>query len=182
MGNIMKKSAARKGVIRDVLLLVITLNVAIILLSIFPDKQDVVFTASWEFFVKMIWILPAVMILMGLFMVWVPKNVVIKYIGKTSGIKGIFLSLLFGMLPTGPLYAAFPVAAGLVKKGARISNIVIFLNAWACIKLPQEMVELQFLGLKFMTLRLILTIIFTIIMAMSIERLIEWSSNKNNMS
>jgi len=70
---------------------------------------------------------------------------------------------------------AFPVAAVLIKKGAKISNIIIFLSAWACIKIPQEMVELKFLGLKFMALRLILTIIFVVIMGLSIEKIIKWT-------
>jgi uncharacterized membrane protein YraQ (UPF0718 family) len=178
----MKKNTTAKGTIRDVILLGITLSIAIILLSIFPDRRDIVFTSSWEFFVEMIWILPAVMILMGLFMVWVSKDMVVKYLGKTSGIKGFFLALLFGALPTGPLYVAFPMAAALIKKGARISNIIVFLSAWACIKIPQEMVELQFLGPKFMALRLVLIIIFAAIMAISIERLIEWSNSKGDMS
>jgi len=178
----MKKNTTAKGMIRDVILLGIILSIATILLSIFPDRRDIVFTASWEFFVEMIWILPAVMILMGLFMVWVSKDMVVKYLGRTSGIKGFFLALLFGALPTGPLYVAFPMAAALMKKGACISNIIVFLSAWACIKIPQEMVELQFLGLKFMALRLILIIIFVAIMAISIERLIEWSNRKSEMS
>ncbi len=165
----------RKAMIRDVIFLVITLIVTVILLSVFPHKRKRAIVASWKFFVEMIWILPAVMVLMGLFEVWVSKEIVVKYLGKSSRIKGVFLAILFGALPTGPLYAAFPMAAALIKKGASISNIIIFLSAWACIKIPQEMVELQFLGLKFMMIRLILTIIFVIIMGVSIERVIEWT-------
>jgi uncharacterized membrane protein YraQ (UPF0718 family) len=90
------------------------------------------------------------------------------------------------MLPTGPLYVAFPVASSLIKKGARVSNIIIFLSAWACIKLPQELVELEFLGFNFMITRLILTIIFVIIMGLSIEFIIHRknisSEEKNNNS
>ena len=108
----------------------------------------------------------------------VSKEIVIKHLGKASGIKGIFLAIILGALPTGPLYIAFPMASILLKKGARISNIVIFLSSWACIKMPQEMVELQFLGLRFMLLRLFLTIIFIIIMAIFIEKVIEWSENE----
>ncbi len=37
-------------------------------------------------------------------------------------------------------------------------NVVVFLSAWACIKIPQEMVEIQFMGLKFAGVRLALTI------------------------
>jgi len=100
---------------------------------------------------------------------------VVKYLGKASGIKGVILAIILGALPTGPLYIAFPMAAALLKKGAKISNIIVFLSAWACIKIPQEMVELQFLGPQFMLLRLSLTIIFVIIMAVSIEKMIEWT-------
>ena len=169
------KEKQRKGMIRDIIILGIAIVIAIILISLFPDKREVITASSWEFFIEMIWILPAVMVLMGLFAVWVSKETVVKYLGKTSGIKGIFLAILFGALPTGPLYVAFPVAAVLIKKGAKISNIIIFLSAWACIKIPQEMVELKFLGLEFMVLRLILTIIFVVIMGLSIEKIIEWT-------
>jgi len=166
-----------KGMRRDVIFLGIALLIAVILLSVFPGRRDAVTTTSWEFFLEMIWILPAVMVLMGLFAVWVSKETVMKYLGKTSGIRGIALAILFGALPTGPLYVAFPMAAALLKKGARISNIIIFISAWACIKIPQEIVELQFLGLKFMALRLILTLVFVTIMGLFIEWLIERSCN-----
>jgi len=169
------KEKQRKGMIRDIIILGIVIVIAIVLISLFPDKREVITASSWEFFIEMIWILPAVMVLMGLFAVWVSKETVVKYLGKTSGIKGIFLAIFFGALPTGPLYVAFPVAAVLIKKGAKISNIIIFLSAWACIKIPQEMVELKFLGLEFMVLRLILTIIFVVIMGLSIEKIIEWT-------
>ena len=153
------KEKQKKGMMRDLIFLGILLIIAVILLSIFPDRKEVVASTSWNFFIEMILILPAVMIILGLFAVWVPKESVVKYLGKTSGIKGIFLSIVIGALPTGPLYVAFPMAATLIKKGARISNIIVFLSSWACIKIPQEMVELQFLGVKFMLLRLFLTII-----------------------
>ncbi|HHF09506.1 MAG TPA: hypothetical protein ENL32_00230 [Methanomicrobia archaeon] len=172
------KEKQKKVILRDWGLVSITLIIMITLLSVFPEKQEVVITTSWKFFIEMIWILPAVMVLMGLFAVWVSKETIVKYLGKTSGIKGIFLAIFLGALPTGPLYVAFPIAAGLIKKGARISNILIFLSAWACIKIPQEMVELQFLGAKFMALRLVLTIVFVIIMGVFIEQVIEWSDKK----
>lgn len=164
----------KKSMLYDWALLCSILIISAILLSIFPDRKRTVIGASSNFFIEMILILPAVMVMLGLFEVWVPKNIVVKYIGKASGMKGIFLSLILGALPTGPLYIAFPMAAALIRKGAKISNIVIFLSAWACIKIPQEMVELQFLGLHFMLSRLILTVAFVIIMGLLIEMVMKW--------
>ena len=57
-----------------------------------------------------------------------------------------------------------------MKKGARTANVVVFLSAWACIKLPQELVELRFLGFKFMALRLGLTIVLVLFMGLFIEK------------
>jgi uncharacterized membrane protein YraQ (UPF0718 family) len=169
MNNKAKKQGA--GVKKDVVLLGVILTIAVILLSVFPEKQGAVSASIWEFFIEMILILPAVMILMGLFRVFIPEDMVVKYLSNTAGIKAIFIGIALGTLPTGPLYVAFPIASALLKKGARISCIIAFLSAWACIKIPQEMMELQFLGLKFMVVRLILTITFVVIMGLLIERL-----------
>lgn len=176
--RIPEKKRARKGIIKGYILFALTLIAAAIILWIFPDRVSAATTTTWNYFLEMIMILPAVMVIMGLFSVFVSKELVVKYLGKTSGIKGILLAVFFGALPTGPLYVAFPLAAALRSKGASISNIVIFLSAWACIKIPQELVELQFLGIKFMAARLVLTIIFVAIMGLFIEKVIEWSDNK----
>ncbi len=166
----------KKNVFRDFMILLAVSFAVGLLIFFFPEKQARLIHTSWNFLQEMLMILPAVMILMGLFSVFVPKEEIVKHLGKTSGVKGIALALFFGALPTGPLYVAFPLAAMLIKKGARISNIIIFLSAWACIKIPQELMELQFMGLKFMLTRLSLTIVFVILMGLLTERLNEWGS------
>ena len=98
--------------LRSLIFLGITIILTIILLLLFPEKQDAAAEASMELLVEMIKILPAVMLLMGFFTVWVPREMVVKYLGKASGVRGILLSILLGALPTGPLYVAFPLASG----------------------------------------------------------------------
>ena len=174
-----KPGNKKNGLLRDTIFLIAIIFLTIILLFIYPQKTEPVLSISWDYFLEMILILPAVMVIMGLFSVWVSDETIIKYLGKSSGFKGILIALFLGMLPTGPLYVAFPIAASLIKKGARVSNIIIFLSAWACIKLPQELVELEFLGYKFMIIRLILTIIFVILMGLSIEFILKRKDNKH---
>ncbi len=177
-----KQAKQKKKMIRDWIFLSITIVIVVVLLFIFPKKIGPVTSTAQEYFIKMIIIFPAVMVLMGLFAVFISDKTIVKHLGKTSGIKGIALSILIGTLPTGPLYIAFPMAATLLKKGARVSNIIVFLSAWACIKIPQEMVELQFLGGKFMFLRLILTVIFVILMGVVVEKIIGWDKRGNKMN
>ncbi len=166
--QMMGKKKNKKG---SIVILAGSLIAAVILLILYPENQAPSIKASSDLLKELILILPAVMVLMGLFSVWVDNKVVVKYLGHASGLPGLGLALFLGMMPTGPLYIAFPMASMLLKKGARVANIIIFLSAWACIKLPQELVELRFMGFNFMIIRLIFTIVMVIIMGVLIEKL-----------
>ena len=144
-----------------------------LLYIIFPEKILSTLDISQRYGIEMITIFPAVLILMGLADVWVPKSLINKYLGKNSGLKGILLSIFLGTLPTGPLYIAFPIAAELLRKKARISNVMIFLGVWASLKIPQISVEIKFLGIKFAAIRFIFTLISIIIIGYLIEIIVE---------
>jgi len=154
--------------------LALIVAVADLLIWIFwPAQAAPVMRNTWDYLVEMIIILIPVAVLMGLFEVWVPKQLIGKYLGHESGWKGILLALLFGSAPTGPLYVAFPIAAMLLKKGASPLNVIILLNAWAAIKIPQLLVEANFLGTSFMLVRLALTVPSAILMGWLIQKGIE---------
>jgi uncharacterized membrane protein YraQ (UPF0718 family) len=170
MNNGKKKAPISRGSVAALLAVTV---LAAALTWLFPEQREKVLDTSWRFFLEMITILPAIVVLIGLFSVFVSREFISKNLGQASGLKGFFLSVLIGALPTGPLYVAFPMAAAMKKKGARTSNMLAFLTAWACIKLPQEMVELRFMGLKFTLLRLGLTIAAAWVMGMITERLVD---------
>jgi uncharacterized membrane protein YraQ (UPF0718 family) len=147
--------------------------VYIVLAFWWPDISGRSTSVAFDYLREMILIIPPVFVLMGLLEVWVPKEKIQQLIGQGSGLKGVAVSFVLGTLPTGPLYVAFPLAGSLLQKGARISNIVIFLGAWAAIKIPQLMVEVQFLGLSFTALRFALTLTAVIVIGLVLERLIK---------
>ncbi|MCK5849155.1 MAG: permease [Caldisericia bacterium] len=114
---------------------------------------------------QLILILPAIFLVLGLLDVWVPRETMIKFMGEGSGIKGIALAFLLGSATAGPLYGAFPVAAVLMKKGVKFSNILIFIGAWSTTKIPMILFEIESLGLKFGITRLLIDIPGIIIMS-----------------
>ncbi len=145
------------------------LGVALVFIALFIGAPELAARSSrvtWEYLLEMVFILPPVFILMGLMEVWLPKDSIQKWLGNDSGIRGGFLSLALGTLPTGPVYVAFPLAASLLHKGASITNVVIFLGAWAALKIPQLMVEVKFLGWCFALVRFALTTIALLIMGL----------------
>jgi len=126
-------------------------------ISIFEDN-------FWSFIKEMIIALPIMFILVGLFDVWISKEKVQKYIGKASGVKGVMLIMLLAFLQAGPLYAAFPVAYILWKKGTSSRNIFIYLSSASIAKVPMLAFEIGFLGIKFSLLRIFISIpIFIIV-------------------
>ncbi|BEP29227.1 permease [Helicovermis profundi] len=131
-----------------------------------------------DYFKEMILIMPPVFILMGLMEIWVPKDKIQKLLGSGSGIKGIILSLALGTLPTGPLYVAFPMTASLLRKGASIRNMVVFLGSWAALKIPQLMVEIKFLGISFALARFILTFSALIVIGILMELILRFSPDQ----
>ena len=147
----------------------------LLLAFLLPEIATRSAAVSLTYFKEMSLVLPPVFMLMGLLEVWVPKEKIKQLIGRKSGIKGMFFAFLMGTLPTGPLYMAFPMAGALLNKGARVSNIVIFLGAWAAIKIPQLIAETEFLGLQFTALRFILTLPAVIIIGLIMERLVKTS-------
>jgi len=112
---------------------------------------------------EMLMIMPVVFILTALLDLWLPKDKVIRYLGKEAGVKGVVFSFVLGSISAGPVYAAFPMCVMLHKKGASIRNLVIILSSWAVIKIPMLLNEAKFLGLKFMAIRWVLTVIAIII-------------------
>jgi uncharacterized membrane protein YraQ (UPF0718 family) len=118
---------------------------------------------------EMLEIMPIVFGLIVLIEVWLPRKVIEKHMGSHSGISGIVLAFLMGMLSAGPIYAAFPITGALYKKGASIKNVVIILSSWAVIKVPMLVNEAKFLGIKFMAIRWLLTIVVILIIATFME-------------
>ena len=123
-----------------------------------------------EYFLELLWVIPPVFVLMGLFQQWVSKDMIQKYLGRDAGIRGLVLAYVMGTLPTGPVYVAFPVAAALMTKGARLRNVIVFLGVWAAAKLPQVLMEIKFLGVAFALTRHVLTVAVIVGIAWFMER------------
>ena len=143
---------------------------------IFILKPETGITAvgnSGYYLKEMLMIMPVIFVLTALLDVWVPKETIIKYLGKQSKSKGVVLSFLLGGISAGPIYAAFPFCIMLHKKGASIKNIVIILSSWAVIKIPMLLNEVKFLGIKFMIVRWVLTVIAIIVFSWITSKIVK---------
>ncbi|EYE87269.1 permease [Fervidicella metallireducens AeB] len=149
---------------RNKLLAVVSLTYIFLFIAM-PDKAYLSVKNSIYYIIEMLEIMPVIFILTSIIEAWVPKEVIINGFGEKAGIKGSIFSFLLGSFSAGPIYAAFPICRMLLKKGASIVNVVIILSAWAVIKIPMLANEAKFLGLRFMGIRWILTVISILIIS-----------------
>ncbi|MCB2180950.1 MAG: permease [Desulfobulbaceae bacterium] len=91
----------------------------------------------------------AVVILFTAFLNYVlkPKQLV-KHLGEESGVKGLCIALISGVLSHGPMYAWYPLIEDLRGHGVKDSLIVVFFYARA-IKLPFLPLMIDYFGLIF---------------------------------
>ncbi|MBN2839071.1 MAG: permease [Fusobacteriaceae bacterium] len=132
----------------------------LIIYLINPNNGRSIVTFALKDLKTMLLTIPPIFIIIGLMDVWIEKETMIKHMGHDSGIKGIFWTFLLGTIGAGPTYGAFPVAALLIRKGARIAYAIFFLGIWSAVKLPMVIFEATAMGSKF-TLIHIFTMITT---------------------
>ncbi|SDE12386.1 permease [Sporomusa acidovorans] len=125
-----------------------------------------------ESFVEMLSFIPPIFVLLGLLDVWVPREKVVAHLGLDSGMAGMGLATFLGAAAAGPLYGAFPVAAVMMKKGASFYNVMIFIGAWATLKLPMFLFETQYLGPVFAGTRWIVSLIGIVVIAVTMDALL----------
>jgi uncharacterized membrane protein YraQ (UPF0718 family) len=120
----------KKGnILKEYIILAVIVIAIVGIFLIYPQKSALFEKNFFNYLVQMLEIFPAVMILSGLLKIFVSKDIVGKYLGKTSGFRGLIIAVLLGTLPEGPLYIAFPLVKELREKGAKVSNLIIFMSA-----------------------------------------------------
>jgi uncharacterized membrane protein YraQ (UPF0718 family) len=129
-------------------------------------------------FVEMISVIPPIFVMLGLLDVWVDRATMMKYTGKGSGFKGALIAFVLGSAAAGPLYAAFPVAGVMLKKGSSLLNVFIFIGAWSTTKIPMLTFEAANLGFAFTLTRLALSIVGILAIATVMDKALSKEQQK----
>jgi len=102
--------------------------------------------------------------LAGLFQAIVPEELIVRWMGHGSGLRGILIGMsLGGITPGGPM-THFPVIASLFKMGVGIGPLVAYLSAWSLFGLQRVIMwEIPFLGPKVVAIRIAVSFLFPLV-------------------
>jgi uncharacterized membrane protein YraQ (UPF0718 family) len=149
----------------------VLLLINLLLLLFFPVIGRESFRITGESLLDVLLVLPPIFIILGLADVWIDRETMMRFLGEKAGLRGILIAFLMGAMAAGPLYAAFPVTRVMIKKGAKLSNVFIFIGAWSCTKIPQLLFETANLGLQYMLVRFAGNVVGILLIAFVLDRL-----------
>lgn len=99
-------------------------------------------------------------IIAGLIQTMLPRDLLTRWVGTESGIRGIIIGTIAGGLTPGGPYVSLPIVAGLINSGASVGTMVAFLTSWSLWAVARLPMEVGILGWKFTLLRVASTFIF----------------------
>ena len=97
-------------------------------------------------------ILPSLILgfsLAGFIHALVPGEMISAWMGHDSGIRGLFVGTIAGMLTPGGPFMHFPILASFMSKGAAVGPVCAYIAAWSLLGFSRFIVwELPMLGYK----------------------------------
>ena len=99
-------------------------------------------------------------IMAGMIQTLIPSEIISKWVGQESGMRGIFLGTIAGAIAPGGPYVSLPIAAGFIQAGASIGTIVAFLTGWSLWAITRIPMEIGILGWKITLIRIASTFFF----------------------
>ncbi len=113
--------------------------------------------AGFSIFVQILPMLILAFIVAGMVQVLLPKEIIGRWIGAESGMRGILLGSVAGGLTPGGPYVSLPMVAGFFSAGAGIGTMVAYISAWSIYAIARLPLEIGILGWRFTAIRLACT-------------------------
>lgn len=108
----------------------------------------------------------SVMMVVGIILAIVDKELIAKLIGPSTGILGIFIAVFLGSITMMAGFIAFPLGATLMSNGAGVSQVTALISSLMLVGFLTFPLEKKYWGSKVTFLRNSLGIIISIIVAL----------------
>ena len=116
--------------------------------------------STWKMLIEILPLLFFAFVVAGMVQVLLPKDLISKWVGVESGLRGIIIGTVAGGLTPGGPYVSLPVVAGFLRAGASVGTMVAFLTGWSLWAVNRLPMELGILGWKFTLIRFACTFFF----------------------
>ena len=136
-------------------------------LSYVKDKKKTAMSLkrAWRMFLNVLPQFLAILLLVGLLLAVLKPSIIYQIIGADSGFYGMLITALFGSVAFVPAIIAFPIAAELLRNGAGLMQIAVFISTLTTVGFVALPLEIRYLGKKTALLRNTLALLFSFVVA-----------------
>ena len=118
------------------------------------------FKSALKMIIEILPLLFFAFVIAGMVQVLLPSDLLNRWVGAESGIRGILIGTLAGGITPGGPYVSLPVVAALLKSGASAGTMVAYLTSWSLWAIARLPLEIGILGWRFTLLRFLCTFFF----------------------
>ncbi len=116
--------------------------------------------AAWNMIIEILPLLIFAFIVAGMVQALMPRELLSRWIGEESGMRGILIGTVAGGLTPGGPYVSLPLVAGFLRTGASVGTMVAYITGWSLWAVSRLPMEVGILGWKFVIVRLATTFFF----------------------
>jgi len=166
------ENGKKKGMVSGFYFFVSVLFIYIFLLFVSPAKFVEACMETFKILLTITPILVVVIVFMAFNNYFINPKMVAKYLGEESGIKGWLISIVGGIISTGPIYIWYPILQNLVEQGMKPKLVATFLYNRA-VKIPLLPLMAYYFGIKFVVVLTILMVLMSIVEGLTVEILLK---------
>lgn len=146
------------------------LAIGLLIFSYLKDKKKtkIALKKAWKSFENILPQFLSILIIIGIMLAVLSPETISKLIGQQSGWIGMVISALIGSITLIPGFVAFPLVAALLKNGAGLMQIAVFISTLMMVGFVTLPLEIEYFGKKAAILRNSLAFLFSFIVAIII--------------
>ena len=139
----------------------------LLLFSFLKDKRKTLLSLkkAWKMFTGVLPQFVAILLFVGVALAVLSPETIRRMIGEETGFIGMLLASLVGAFSLVPVMIAFPIVSELLKSGAGIIQMAVFVSTLTTVGLITIPIETKYLGKKAAVLRNVLAFAFSFITA-----------------
>ena len=149
-------------------LYIVTILLLIISLIKSRKKTKMALIKGGKSFENILPLFLSILLVVGIIFAILSPQIISKIIGSQSGVIGFVISAILGSCTVIPGFVTFPLAATLLKNGAGMMQVIVFISTSVMVGVITIPIEKNYFGKKVTYIRNSLALIFSFIIAFMI--------------
>jgi len=109
-----------------------------------------------------------ILILVSLLLYFIPSEIIVNYLGPSSGLMGLLFAAVIGSITLIPGFISYPLSAMLISQGATYTVVATFMTTMMMVGVVTFPLEAKYFGRKVAFIRNSLNFIVAIIIGLAV--------------